>query len=221
MRRTWRWLACLVALGVAGGALGDTRLTLREGSEVASADVPPALRESLGGGETRTVTVWLRADRWARVGESGRLVSRLDRGESYLIDDRAKTYRVLPTGVPEALAEARPRFEKTGERRRFGSWEAERVEMTLELAPGETIAGTLWISGDVGIDEEAYRAFLEGAADRMGMAWLRGLAALGGYPVRQEVSVGPVTTWEELVAVGEESPPAGVYEPPKGYERLE
>ena len=57
--------AAIVWLTAAGLAFGDTRIIVREGTEVSkTADLPPAVRKNLASDEVNPVTLWVCRDRW-------------------------------------------------------------------------------------------------------------------------------------------------------------
>lgn len=212
MSSTMRWPGAVAAVLAATAAIADTRLTIEESMVVAlpGSDAAPQ--------ETRTeYTLWMREDRAARVAGGGRMVVRMDRSESYIIDDAARTAVVMALdGPPEGFA-APPRIERTGEIRMIGTWNAERYDLTFELVPGETGSMVLWISGDIGIELEAYRV-LSSSLDG-GQGFLTAIASLPGYPVLQEVTVGSARGTTRLLAVSEAPAPPGTYDVPADYAR--
>jgi Domain of unknown function (DUF4412) len=212
MRPAIGLIAALAALfPLAGAAIADTKLTIEERMVVTLPDAKSSPQES-----TSEYTLWLRADRAARVGDGLRLIARLDRGEAYFVADADRTVTVIKlSSLPEAPKHAQ--VKGTGETRTIGAWKAERYDMTVELGPGETGTLVLWVSNDIDIDREAYRAFSR-ALDR-GQGLLTAIADLPGYPVLQESNFGIAKGTTRLVAISDETPPPGTYDPPAGYER--
>ncbi len=212
MRLTMRLVGALAAsLPIAGAAIADTKLTMEEHMVVTlpGNDGPPT--ES-----TNQYTLWLRGDRAARVGGEVHMIARLDRGESYFVDDAEKTVTVVKfDGLPESLKHAQVR--KTSEKRTIGAWNAERYDMTVELGPGEAGTVVLWISNNIDIDLDAYRAFSR-ALDQ-GQGLMTAIADLPGYPVLQESDFGIAKGTTRLVSVSDETPPPGTYDPPADYKR--
>jgi hypothetical protein len=94
---------------------------------------------------------------------------------------------------------------KSGETRQIGAWSTVRYDMTIEL----------------GDDMSSYRAFVEAMADSQEMDWMRSFLEIEGYPVRQEFRMGPILSWQQLVSVSQEPAPAGTYEPPAGFKRVD
>jgi hypothetical protein len=191
-------------------ATADTRITSEE-------------RTQMKGGErdtdqTTEAVLWFGPDRAARILPRGRLISRLDRGEAYLVDDTKKTYTVIRMEDKAPPLEI-PTVRRSGETRQVGAWSAERYDLDFEVPPGEAGHAVLWMSTDVDVDLDVYRAYARSVARAMGMGWIQAIAELDGYPVLQETTMGPVRVTTRLVSIAEEEPPPGLYEPPADYAR--
>jgi hypothetical protein len=206
-------LALLLSAVSLGTAHADTRITSEERTQF-------SMGEQKSDTTTRT-TLWFGRDRASRLTAEGRMISRLDLGEAYLINDAQKTYNVIRIERRQAAAGPAPRVNRSGETRQIGQWSAERYDLDFEVSPGETGHAVLWMSIDVDVDLDIYRAYARSVARAMGMSWLESLAALDGYPVLQEMTMGPVRVTTQLVSIAEETPPPGLYEPPADYERRE
>lgn len=210
-------------LGLGAPARGDTRIVVREGTSLAGSgeELPEGLRESLAGQEPKTVTYWFGDDRSARVDETSLLIARLDRGESYFVNRLAKSYQVIELPSGEGAESLRGAWEMTesDETRQIGSWTARRHDMTIEMGD-EPIQVTLWVA-DIGIDLDAFHAFVEAVAEAQGIDWMRAYLDLDGYPVRQEVSIGGMLSWQEVQSVTEGPAPPGTYEVPAGFSEKE
>lgn len=205
-------LAASAFLLASSSARADTRIVTEERTQIV---IPGKESET-----TSEVTLWLREDRAARVDASGRAITRLDRGELYIVDDAERSYTVLPISTKEDAPETPPpRLEKTGETREIGEWTAERYELTFEIEPGQTVDSVFWMSTDVDVDLEAYRAFMGAIADAMGMSWMKSIATVEGYPVLQETTMAIAKSTGRLLSISEASPPADIYEPPADYTR--
>jgi hypothetical protein len=204
--------AAIASFSVHGIANADTRLTMEETMVISlpGSDAPPQ--------ESRTeYTLWMGSDRTARIGADIRTVVRLDRGETYMIDDAAGSVTVMEfEGLPESVGNV-PRVEKTGETRAIRDWTAERYEVTFEIAPGEMGRMTLWVSDDIDVNVDAYRALYRSMDGGDGL--MTAIADLPGFPVVSEIDVGIASGTTTLLAVSEESPPDGTYDLPGGYER--
>lgn len=191
-------------------AWGDTRIVVEERTQM----MIPGNESDV----TSEVTLWLQDDKAARVDASGRAITRLDRGELYIVNDAERSYTVLPISRREEGPESPPpQLEKTGETREIGEWTAERYELNFEIQPGETVEAVFWMSTDVDVDLEAYRAFMRATADAMGMSWMKSIVTVEGYPVLQESTMNIAKSTGRLVSISEASPPAGIYEPPTDY----
>ena len=198
-------------------AQADTLIITREGSRMTGddGDVPEALRSGADG-EAKTITFWSRADRTARMDDNGKMIGDLESGVTYLVNDRNRTCYALPTRqkAPGDAPAAQVEVRETGESRQIGSWQAKGYE--LKVAADDPIEIAVWVSDDVAVDMSAQRAHTETVVTP-DTAWLLTLFDLGGYPVRQEFSMGPMRMWSELVSVDEKAAPAGTYEIPPGY----
>lgn len=193
-------------------ACGDTRIVVEERTQMM---IPG--NESDNSSE---IILWLQDDKAARVDASGRAITRLDRGELYIVNDAERSYTVLPISRREEDPESPvPELEKTGETREIGEWTAERYELTFEMQPGQSVEAVFWMSTDVDVDLEAYRAFMRASADAMGMSWMKSIATVEGYPVLQETTMDIAKSTGRLLSISEVSPPSGIYEPPEDYTR--
>ncbi|MGB5816115.1 MAG: DUF4412 domain-containing protein [Thermoanaerobaculia bacterium] len=204
--------------------MADSRLTIEEGSGLVGdgAELPEGMRESLANQEPTTVTYWFTGDRAARVDKSGSIISRLDRSEAYFVNTDAKTYTVIEMGGPEdgPAPTAVSKLVQSGETRKIASWNTVRYDMTIEMGdePAEIV---LWVSDEVDVDLSSYRAFVEAMADSQGMEWMKSFLEIDGYPVRQEFRMGPILSWQQLVSVSQEPAPAGTYEAPAGFAKVD
>jgi hypothetical protein len=206
-------VSSVLLLSAVGLATADTRITSEERTQLTMGDQE---RDT-----TTETTLWFGENRAVRVTSDGRLISRLDLGEAYLINDAEESYAVIKLERSGAPPTSAPTVKRSGETRQIGSWSAERYDLDFEVAPGETGHAVLWMSTDVDVDLDVYRAYARSVARAMNMRWLETLAGLEGYPVLQEMTVGPVRVTTRLVSIAEETPAAGFYDPPADYERKE
>jgi hypothetical protein len=197
----------LLLFGFAASTVqADTLLTTREGT--------------LGpGGDTEgsTVSFWSRSDWMARIDDNGKTISDLESGVTYLVNDQNKTCYALPRPQGDAGDGSPGQVEvrETNETRQIGSWQTKGYELTV-TTDGEPMEVSVWVSDEVPVDVGGQRAYTENLVTPE-TAWLLKLFDFGGYPVRQEVSMGPIGTWAELVSVEEKSAPSGTYDIPAGY----
>lgn len=188
-------------------AIADTVVTLREGTIVgqAAASAPPLE-------EGKLVKLWNAADRMARVDGAHRMVTRLDRGETYIVNTAAGTCFLITHAAGGGAAVATTHvFQPTGDTRRFGDWTARGYELTA--AGEDALTVRVWVSEDVDVDIAAQRQQVSKLVTPE-TAWALTMFDLGGYPVRQESRIGPVYTWSQVVSVGEAEPPRGTYDKP-------
>lgn len=223
--------ALLLALTSAAGA--DSLLTLKSHT-----DAFQAMGETLPARDVE-VRIWVAADRLRRDEGETSMILRLDRNKLYVVSHAEKTYselalpvdfvRLMPKGqeqVGELWAQQMKLAVKVGpagESRRIGRWNARRVEVEITNATGMKIASTLWVSPEV----EAWRnlnrltaalaGLQPGAAD-----WVRELEKIEGFPILREDSVEAMgsrfKSREELVSAETREAPAGLYDPPAGYQ---
>lgn len=207
-------LALVLLCSISTPAHSDTRMTLEERTQM-----------TMQGRESETtaeVTLWFGEDRAARLTSTGKMISRLDRGEAYLVNDADESYTVIALSADDRPLEGTSaKIQKTGESRQIGPWSAQGYELEIEWAPGETGTVVFWMSTGVDVDLELYHAYTESLAEAMGMDWLDAVAAVDGFPVLQEATIGVVRVTTRLISIDEMSAPAGLYEPPQGYERRE
>jgi len=194
----------------------DTLITANEGSSLAAS--PPASDPE----QLQTRQIWSRADRMASISNDSRLIGRLDRGETYLINDTKRTCTRIKHQEPQEYipSEEGSVFLKTGETRQVGSWQAVGYEATITLGASSSYKVVLWISEDVTLGLEDYRTYTKGLVTPETF-WVLDSLSLGGYPVRQETTIGPTTSWLEFVSVEDKTPPAGIYDVPDGYSGCE
>lgn len=219
-----------IAVGILGGvfclasvAVSDTRIVVREGTtlEGGGEELPEGVRESLAGQEPTTVTYWIGDDRSVRVDDTSLLIARLDRGESYFVDRLAESYTVIDLSTDESEDALGGSWEivESDETRQIGAWTARRHDMTIDM-DDDPIEVTLWVA-DIGVDLDAFHGFIEAVAEAQGVDWMRAYLELDGYPVRQEVRIGGILSWQEVQSVSDETPPPGTYEVPEGFGKNE
>ena len=200
---------CLLLGFAVSTVQADTLMTTREGTLSPGADAAHD--------QGSTVRFWSRSDRLARIDDRGKMISDLESGVTYLINDQGKScFAITRQEVDDEDGTAgNVEVRETNETRQIGSWQAKGYELTVST-DGEPIEISVWVSDDVPVDVGGQRAYTESIVSAE-TAWLLELFDLGGYPVRQEVSMGPVRMWAELVSVEEKSAPSGTYDIPAGY----
>jgi len=221
MKQIRRSFAALLALALlALPAVGDTKMTMQEGTGIAGdgAELSEEMRKAFANQEPTTAIYWVTKDSVARIGGSVRMISRVDKLETHAVNDQTRSYSVIKIeGLEDSSsAPSDTKFVKTGETRKIGSWNTVRYEMTADMG-GEATEIVLWVSDEIDIDFSAYRAFIQAMAAQPGFDWILKFLEVDGFPVRQEFNMGPIISWQELVSINEESAPAGTYEPPSGY----
>lgn len=82
------------------------------------------------------------------------------------------------------------------------------------------------VTEDLPIDYPRYEALEEAQAEMLPKGWAKEMAEkLQGFPVRTETTAtvmgNEMKSWQELRSVDEREAPAGHYEPPAGYQKIE
>lgn len=201
--------AFLLLAFTASTVQADTLMTTREGTLGLGADATHD--------EGRTVRLWSGSDRMARIDDRGKMISDLESGVTYLINDQGKSCYAIPKQQVDAEGRTGGQVEvrETNETRQIGPWQAKGYELSV-IMDGEPIEIAVWVSEDAPADVGGLRAYTASKLTPE-MAWMLKMFDLGGYPVRQEVSMGPIRSWGELVSVEEKSAPSGTYDIPAGY----
>ena len=236
-------LLALVVTGTAGvvctaGSAGaDTVLTLKTHTDAFSLG---AIQEAAKDRETR---IWIGDQRLRRdEGTDMSYLLRIDQNKLYLVDHRSKSYNALDLPIDfhklypqgdegekmmqqaSAMSKMDVTIKPSEEAKKVGDWNAKRYDVQLTNAMGMKVETTMWMSTDVGVDLATLNKMVTAlAALRPGtMDWMKKMEELPGFPVRQESTVTamdvPVKSVQELVNVEKKEAPAGLYDPPAGYE---
>jgi hypothetical protein len=173
------------------------------------------------------VEVWVGSDRVRRDDGDASTILRLDQGKLYVVNHADKTYSALsladlakaPEGDPlKTVVEVKP----TGESKKIRNWTARRFKVRITNAAGLVLESDTWASVEIAAWATlASFTTAQAALQPGGAVWGRELLRIEGYPVLNETSVklgnSRFRTKEELLAAEEKEPPAGTYDPPKGY----
>lgn len=186
----------------------------------AQADTLIVTRDGTLGSEANATTTrfWSGDDRMARIDANGRMVVDLADQMLYIVNDQAGTCYAMSTSTsdrdPEALKAAAEAvtFRRTGRTEQIGEWQTEVLELTTGSGD-EAMELVVWVSDEIEIDA-GQRAYTESVATPE-TAWMLALYDQG-FPVRQEVKMGPVAMWSELESIEEKNAPAGTYAVPDG-----
>jgi len=210
-------LSCFLSSAVQA----DTLISMKEGKgrlpdgETFSGNEPRSADE-----EGMLVQVWSRPGSMTRMNENRRMIFSLDRGVTYLLDDEARTCKAYPH--PEAMsadesAAVQTEFNKMGEARQVGPWQAEGYQIDIAIEGMEDhLEVIIWVSSEVTTGLDVYRENFA-AMSTKNTAWLSKTMELGGYPVYQESRLGQIYNWAEIVSVSEEPAPQGIYDIPSDY----
>ena len=232
------------SLGVAPGGAQD--LEVRASMQIETAGQPPMHMEyAVGGGRLRmdmaqgVSMIWVGGDQ-----PSMTMIQHTERRYIEWGPDQLKMMQQMMQRMPGAdgandasdLDPSQLRFEETGNRERIGEWDAFEVRMS-GMESGQT--GMLWMTNDleIGLFEltstvaEATGALsmpmaggggLPNASD---LARYQAIARAGGMPdgvvVRALMTGDGKTTTMTLLSVVPGPPPAGTFDPPSDYERMQ
>lgn len=224
--------AAALTLAAAAPAAADTLLTLEShrgpGPETGPGDGPAAEEE------TATVEVWIGDGRIRR--DDGRVAMALDGDRLLLINHDESTYSVLelPVDLESMLPEDMRRMaaawkpqvsvEPSDESREIGGWKARRWDVEVTSPMGLAIHNRLWVTRDLAIDYAVFEQLTRALASLQpgGGAAMDELAAIDGFPVLVESTADfggrTMESSERLVSVEQREPPAGLYQPPEGYD---
>ncbi len=229
-RKALLLLALVALLPAAAGA--DTVLTSKSHTDAFSimGQNQPA--------EDRTIQTWIGADRMARLGDKADYIVRLDQSKMYIVDHNDKTFspidlpvdlkKILPPEMAQMLEQMSGMMKMdatvtpTDETQKIGEWNAKKYLIGVN-AMGMNIDIESWHSTDVDVDYSALAklATHRAALQPQGGDWMKKIAEIPGYPVRQKITMKmmgtPMLSTQELVSVGEKPAPAGTYEVPGGY----
>lgn len=208
LARIWALLLCC---GLSA-AHADTFISLNEGTEFQGS------AGTAGASERQTRQIWVRADRMTTVDTNGRTIGRLDRGESYLLNNAKDSclQTSLKQYASDALTGAASVFQPTGETRQVGPWTAVGYKARLRLDGGTNYTVSIWVSDEVTTGLDDYLAYTRGSVTPAN-AWAVESLSLGGYPVRQEIHIGSTVYWMEITSVEQKEPPPHIYDVPDGY----
>jgi|CXWL01.1.fsa_nt_gi hypothetical protein len=187
-------------------------------------------------------SVWLSAQKLRRDQGGSTTVVRLDRNKLYVINHGAKTYveLALPVNLPASVPEAqRASIEQLGqamqvtatvtateERKTLGKdWKTRRYDVALSNKMGLAIDVVIWAGTVPGVDLGQFKILTRNLASLMpgDPKWVEELMKIDGVPVLREVAFRGATTKnrEELVAVETKAAPAGTFDVPAEYRKVD
>jgi uncharacterized protein DUF4412 len=186
------------------------------------------------------IETWVGADGVARSDGETTIIVRTAEKKMYVVNHGAKSYSVidLPVDFKKLLpAEMAPMAEQmmgmmkmnatvtpTDERRQINGWNARKYLIAVTSAMGMNMNIESWTTKDLDVDVAALHELRASASSlQPGGDWARMLSEVEGYPVLQESTMTmrgmSVKSREELVSAETKAAPAGVYEPPAGYQQ--
>ncbi len=186
---------------------------------------------------------WFGADRIHFESGDSVIIMRLDQKKFYIVNDRAKTYSALdlPLDMKKLVPpEMAPMMEKmmgmmhfnvevtpTTRTGNYGGYACKFSQVDMTTSMGMKISSQECISQDVPIDYTGYQKMVDNQSQMMpNTSWMKEVAEkLKGFPVRTETVTTMMgksfNSWTELKSVEEKTPPAGIYDPPPGYQLVQ
>ncbi len=168
-------------------------------------------------------------------GREGVALYRADERKVYLIDNKAKTYAVVSLD-PDAEQAANPMAAMMGkptvtvtpteETKKIGDWTVTKYLVTMEMGPMK-MSQTNWATEDVDIDIERYQTLQSGMMLQIPgfteavkeMFKVKGIIVEGKGTVN--VMGTEVKTSSRLLEAAEKDAPAGIFELPEGYTKVD
>lgn len=188
--------------------------------------------------------VWIAQDRMRSDNEEQSFIIRADKGVSYMIDHKEKTYvemsaDMIPEGVDQEDA---AEFQKmmqgmmkmeisitpTAESKTIGRWKCKKYKQTIKTFMGP-MESEIWASDDIKLDYTLYAKYASAMFSRMpGMqslveSMMKEYEKIKGVPVltttTNTVMGKSVKSVTELIEAREGKAPPDFFELPKGYRK--
>lgn len=136
--------------------------------------------------------------------------------------ENAVAMKAMMQGMMGSMMKNSVTIEKTGEKKKIGTWNCTGYTVTMQVAMSDT-KSNIWVTDEIKIDPVYFNMVKNGV-----MAKLPGfesvakeLEKLKGIPVEtvttSQVMGTTIKTIEVLVESGEKSPPSGIYAIPEGF----
>ncbi len=189
-----------------------------------------------------TAIMWMGKNRFRNdVTEGQTVIMRADQKKMYMLSHNEKAYNVvdlpfdpnkmIPSEDKEMAGQMMQMFKMTctvtdtGETKKIGQWKCNKYLMVMQGMMGASTE--MWTTKDIKIDYSAYETF---ADTIMGMNpmfkdMLEEMKKVQGLKVYSVTTVNmmgaKLKTTEELVEVSERAAPAGTYDVPSGYKKVD
>ncbi|MBU8933234.1 MAG: hypothetical protein KOO62_04430 [candidate division Zixibacteria bacterium] len=240
MKKTLVVSLVAMLLLVAGSVMADSYLkqaTFMDGMEMMGQSQPARYDTS----ET-----WIAKGMiYSKSSDGGVFIGRVDQGKAYLVDHVAKTYSEMPIDLTEIFETATEKMDKkttdevagmmgsiktivtpTDEVKKIKDWNAKKYVVEMDMTMMKTLMDT-YTTEDIKIDVE-----LLNLSNQCMMAPLPGfedmineMKKIKGVPVFNEghieVMGTKIKTTMELLEYKEADAPAGIFDIPEGYKKIE
>jgi hypothetical protein len=197
-----------------------------------------------------TTTMWI-GDKWARadVGDTLTTLFNLEKGEMYFLKHASKQYGVLPLDLNEMIDQAmegeseedaeaakemansmmgsvKVTVTPTDSTKKIRDWDAKKYDVDMSIMM-MNLKQEIWATEDVDFDWTLYHAVASGMMAMMpgGANVIHEMMKVEGVPVLS-VTTGNVMGAQmksstELLEAEQKDAPAGIYEIPEGYTKVE
>lgn len=195
-----------------------------------------------------TSIMWMSDDKAYMLKDKNAYIMRADKGVVYLIDDKDKTYSEMSVdifgeikkaiGEDNENAEMVPEMMKsimgtmkvtvtpTEETMKIGDWNAKKYDVVTSIAMGTTNS-EIWASEDIKVNYKVFHAISNAfMAPMPGFdEMMKEMEKIKGMQVKSitqaEMMGAKVKSTSELLECSEKTAPAGIYDIPEGYKKVE
>jgi len=191
-----------------------------------------------------TVVTWIAEGKMSTDSPESMVIVRMDKDVMYNVMKKEKKYMEIPLSkmmdavTDPKMAEAmkglagqmKISVTETSETRTINGWKCRKYLQVMEMPMMGPVTSEVWASPDIKIDYEMYFKAAAAAYSRMpGMSGsladiVKEMKKIKGMPVLTTTTMkmmgAEMKSAEELVEVKEDKAPAGVFEVPAGYKKV-
>jgi len=197
-------------------------------------------------------TVWITEDKACSDNEEQSTIIRLDKGITYLLDHKKKTYMILNVDLSKVSSSTNSEVDKeeieqfqsmmnhmmrleisikpTGEKQKIGKWNCEKYTQKVVTGMG-SMNTEIWATDQIRINHDVYTKFaaamfasvpgMQNMVDSITreMQKVKGVSVL--TKTTSELMGQTITSSTELLEAKEGKAPAGIFDLPSGYKKVE